>query len=221
MERNNIKETLESMKTQENESAINHLLKSLDEISDEELKKRFKQLNISKENINQYLNDLIRKYMNHEEKNDKFININELFCYGRTGNTLHMHIIPKDLRGLKKEIGDESFYYYYKEQLEDFLSKIQVILSEDTTINSLFAVSPIFYNSNISLIHEGLGFDKLIEVDLNNKNDNMSMEQKKFFLNMFNKNGNNKKVYYTNITREKLLRMEYSQIPEKKSHLKF
>ena len=38
---------------------------------------------------------------------------------------------------------------------------------------------------------------------------------------MFNKNGKNRKVYYTNMTREKLLGMKYSQITEKKSHSKF
>lgn len=218
---NKIKKALENMKTKDNESTINYLLKSLDKISDEELKIKLNQLNISEENIEQYLSDLIRKYLNHEEKTDKFININEFFCYGRTKNTIHMHIIPKDLRGLKKEIGDELFYYYYKEQLEDFLSRIQVLFSEDTTINSLFAVSPIFFNPNISSIHESLGFDKLTEIDLNNKKDKMSIEQKKSFLNMFNKNGKNRKVYYTNMTREKLLGMKYSQITEKKSHSKF
>ncbi|MEE3343487.1 MAG: hypothetical protein VZS44_05305 [Bacilli bacterium] len=221
MERKNIKRTLENMKTKENESAINHLLKSLDEISDEELKTKLNQLNISEENIEQYLSDLIRKSLIQEDLSDKFININELFCYGRTKNTIHMHIIPKDLRGFKKEIGDKLFYYYYKEQLEDFLSRMQIIFSEDTTINSLFAVSPIFFNPNISSIHESLGFDKLTEIDLNNKKDKMSIEQKLLFLNMFNKNGKNRKVYYTNITREKLLGMKYSQITEKKSHSKF
>ena len=34
---------------------------------------------------------------------------------------------------------------------------------------------------------------------------------------MFNKKEKNRKVYYTKMTREKLLKMEYSQIPENRS----
>ena len=217
MEKNKIKEILENMRTIENERIIKSLLKSLDETSDEELLMKFNQLNISEENINQYIENIIKKYKEQEVKTNDFINVNDLFCYGRTENTLHMHLIPKDLRDLKNELGEEKFYYYFKEQLEDFLSKIQVIISEDETIKSLFAVSPIFYNPNITLIHESLGFDKLTEIDLNNKNDSMSTEQKKYFLNMFNKNGKKRKVYYTNMAREKLLGKEFLQISEKSS----
>ena len=199
------------------EKNIEFLLKSLNETSDEEIEIKFKQLNISEKNIKQYIEDLIRIYKEQKKNSEKFINVNELFCYGRTENTLHMHLIPKDLRDLKKELGDDKFYCYFKEQLEDFLSKIQIIISEDDTIKSLFAVSPIFYNQNITLIHENLGFDKLTEIDLSNKHDDMKTEQKEFFLNMFNKKGKNRKVYYTKMTREKLLKMEYSQIPENRS----
>ena len=221
MNKNNIKEMLIRMRTDDNESVVSYLLKSLDKVSDEELNLTFKQLNVSEENIDQYLMSLINRYKNQEENHDKFINVNEMFSYGRTGDTIHMHIIPEDLRGLKKELGDEAFYALYKEQLEDFLSKLQIIFSEDPTIKSLFAVSPVFFNQNISLVHESLGFDKLIEIDLNNETDKMSKEQKEFFLKMFNKDGvYKKKVYYTKMNREKLLETEYLQLPEEKTHLK-
>ena len=117
-------------------------------------------------------------------------------------------------------MGDEEFYTYVKEQLEDFLAKMQNIFKEDETIQSLFAVSPIFYNSFISSIHESLGFDKIIEVDPNNKDDNMSLEQKEHFINIFNKGGKPKKVFYTNMTREKLLGMDYKEISEENYYKK-
>ena len=220
MEKNKIKEILISMKTIDNKLTINYLLKSLEEISDEELQVKFEQLNITEDNIKQYLEDLIKQHTNQESESKKFISVNEFFCYGRTGNTIHMHLIKKDLRNLKKELRDEAFYCYFKEQLEDFLSKLQVMFSEDDSIKSLFAVSPIFYNTNISLIHESLGFDKIIEIDLNNENDDMSIEQKENFINMFNKGEKLKKVYYTKMSKEKLLKMEYSEIADQKPRLK-
>ena len=217
MNKDYIKNILLSLKTLENTSAINRLLKSLDEISDEELQIRFSQSNITEDNVKAFLTGLIERNLNQEENTDSFIPVNEWFCYGRTGETIHMHLIPKDLRDIKSQLGDEGFYNLYKEQLEDFLAKLQAILKEDETIKSLFAVSPIFYNPFITVIHENLGFDRLIEVDLNNENDGMSKEQKEYFINMFNKGVKTKKVYYTKISREKMLGMEYSQISDEAS----
>ena len=216
MNKDNVRELLINLKTSDNENAVNYLLDKLDQVSSEELNELFEQKNISENNIKEFLQSLIEKNLTQEETTENFIGVNDWFCYGRTGDTIHMHLIPKDLRGVKKELGDEGFYNLYKEQLEDFLSKMQALFLEDPSINSLFAVSPIFYNPNITQVHEDLGFNKVVEVDLNNENDNMSVEQKEYFLNVFNKGDNNKRVYYTKMTREELLENDYSQ----STHLK-
>ena len=211
MNKDNVRELLINLKTFDNENAVNYLLDKLDQVSSEELNELFEQKNISENNIKEFLQSLIEKNLTQEETTENFIGVNDWFCYGRTGDTIHMHLIPKDLRGVKKELGDEGFYNLYKEQLKDFLSKMQALFLEDPSINSLFAVSPIFYNPNITQVHEDLGFNKVVEVDLNNENDNMSVEQKEYFLNMFNKGDNNKRVYYAKMTREELLENDYSQ----------
>lgn len=222
MLKENIKRILMNMKTSDNESPINHILKSIEKISEEDLKITLKELNITEKNIEQFLRNKIEKQTEQEKSSAEFTPVNQMFSYGRTGNTLHMHLIPKDLRPLKKELGDEVFYDFYKEQLEDFLSKLQGIFLEDITIQTLFAVSPIFFNQNITAVHEALGFDKVTEIDLKNENDDMSREQKENFINMFNKDGGNtRNVYYTKMTREKLLVSTYSQIPENKPPVKF
>ncbi len=218
MEKDRIKEILISMITPENEIKVNNLLKVLEEISDEELSTKLKQMNISESNMKEALTTIIEKTTLQEETTDKFIKVNDWFCYGRTGNTIHMHLIPEDLRKIKEELGDQAFYNLYKEQLEDFLSKMQTIFSEDISIQTLFAVSPIFFNKDISLIHENLGFNQVIEIDQNNNNDNMSIEQKEHFINMFNKGKKNRKVYYTKMSREKLLEMRYTPIKEDNHH---
>lgn len=56
MEKEKIKEMLNSMINPDNEKNINNLLKSLDEISDKDLHIKLEQLNISDENIKQYIN---------------------------------------------------------------------------------------------------------------------------------------------------------------------
>ena len=222
MLKEDIKKLLMDMKTSDNELAVNHILRSIDKISEEDLILTLKELNVTEKNIEQVLRNRIEKQIEQEKSSTEFTPVNQMFSYGRIGNTLHMHLIPKDLRALKKELGDEAFYDFYKEQLEDFLSKLQRIFLEDITIQTLFAVSPIFFNKNITAVHEILGFDKVTEIDLNNESDDMSREQKENFINMFNKDGSNtRKVYYTKMTREKLLESTYSPISENKQPVKF
>lgn len=211
MYKDKIKRMLINMMSSENITIIESLLELLDGLSEEELHTKFKNINITEE----FLKKIIEDFKKNEEHTNDFIPVNEWFCYGRTGNTIHLHLIPKDLRGVKTELGDEAFYQRFKDLLEDFLAKMQIIFLDDETAKSLFAVSPIFYNSAITLAFESLGFDKLTEIDPDNKNDYMSLEQKEHFMNMFNKYGiYSKKVYYTKMTREKLLGTNYSKIAE-------
>ena len=215
MKKDEIKSLLIEMRTSKNEESVNYLLGTLDMMSDEELCAKLNKLNINKENIKQFLNDRIEKTQIQKDKNEQFVNVNKMFCYGRTGNTIHMHLIPKDLRNMKKTLGDEAFYQFFQDQLEDFLSRMQDVFRNDNTIESLFAVSPIFFNSDIASVHENLGFDKIIEIDPLNEEDKMSIEQKEYFIDMFNKDDEHRrKVYYTSISRKKLLEAEYKRISE-------
>ena len=130
------------------------------------------------------------------------IKLNDIFSYGRTSDTVHIHLIPTDLRPMKQNLGDEAFALYMKKKLEDALSSLQDIFKKDTNIEEVFAVSPIFYHSDWKEMFESLGFDKLEECT----------EEKgmKKFIDMFNKDGmKTKKVFYTRIQREKFLEAEY------------
>ena len=214
MKKEYVIKVLIGLRKENNKKEIDKLINKIDNMSYEELNILLEQKNIFEDNIEEYLEKLIEKTIVPEENSEKFISVNDWFCYGRTGDTIHVHITPPDLRGVKKELGDEGFYKYFKDQLEDFLSRMQEVFLDDTSINTLFAVSPIFYNDNITWAFETLGFDKLKEVDINNKDDNMSEEQKERFINMFNKGEKKKKVFYTKMSRDKFLSMEYSQIKD-------
>lgn len=218
MDKAKIKELLINMTTSENRVIVDQLLESLDKLSDEELQTKFKDINITEE----FIKKIIENSKQAVEHTDNFIPVNEWFCYGRTNNTIHLHLIPKDLRAVRDELGADIFYQRFQDLLEDFLAKMQIIFWKDETVKSLFAVSPIFFNPFITLAFESLGFDKLTEIDPNNKNDNMSLEQKMHFMNMFNKHGiYSKKVYYTKMTREQFLGKNYSNIDEKHTNKMF
>ena len=75
------------------------------------------------------------------------------------------------------------------------------------------------FNSDIASVHENLGFDKIIEIDPLNEEDKMSIEQKEYFIDMFNKDDEHRrKVYYTSISRKKLLEAEYKRISEEEKN---
>lgn len=53
------------------------------------------------------LKELRKKFVDrirHTQKTDKFMPLNDMFSYGRSGDTLHIHVVPPDLRNLKNEL---------------------------------------------------------------------------------------------------------------------
>ena len=148
----------------------------------------------------------LKRISNHSTKNN-FVPLNDTFSYGRTGSTIHMHLVPDDLHDTMQSMKEDEFNKYISSKLEDFLTKLQGIVKSDNTIDNIFAVSPIFYHENWRRIHEEKGFDPIKEIILS-QNDGMSQTQKKKFLKMFE----GKKVFYTNMSRKKLLSQQYKSL---------
>lgn len=170
------------------------------------------------------LKELRKKFINrirHTQTTDKFIPLNDMFSYGRTGNTLHMHLVPTDLRNIKNELGAETFNKLIKNKLEDFLCRLQPIIRDDESIEGLFAVSPIFFHSDFKNIHEEMGFDPIKEILIEDESSDMLYKQRIMFLQMFNKDEKSKRrVFYTNMSREKLLTTEFRRLENIKEKTK-
>jgi len=123
-------------------------------------------------------NSLRQKFINrikHNSHSNNFTPLNDMFSYGRTGNTLHIHLVPHDLRNTKSTLGEEQFNMLIENKLEDFLGKLQPIVKSDSTISGVFAVSPIFFHESWRKAHEKLGFDSVKEIILD-ENDGMPYE---------------------------------------------
>ena len=144
----------------------------------------------------------------HRSHGNDFIPLNDMFSYGRTGNTIHIHLVPKDLHDLKNSLSKEEFNKFIGNKLEDFLGKLQSIAKDDPSVKNIFAVSPIFFHEDWRKFHKDLGFDPVKEILLD-ENDGMPHEQKLMFLNMFK----GKRVFYTNMPRDRFLSMKYNLLP--------
>ena len=162
------------------------------------------------------IKELRKKFVDrirHTQKRDKFIPLNDMFSYGRAGNTLHVHLVPTDLRDMKSKLGKEKFNEFIEIKLEDFLYKSQSIVRDDESIEKLFVVSPIFYNNDWKNIFEQVGFNIIKEILLDDEFSDIPYNHRIMFLQMFNKDGqNNRRVFYTNMSREKLLNTKFRRL---------
>lgn len=143
-----------------------------------------------------------------EQKQDK-IELNDLIDYGCNGNTLHIHVIPKDVHSMLNRKGLE----IAKLKLIDALEKIKVLLQQDANlsdINNVYAVSPILKRPIITIFAD-LGFETKV-LDFERAKED---EEFKHFCKMFeNKDKNPKKLGRAYISKEKLLSREWNELKD-------
>ena len=139
MNRKDIKNILMSIRTSENDDIINKLLGKIDMIDDIALQSAVKQVGGTEEAVRSFLEKKITERQNNDTQ--KHISINEMFSYGISGETIHLHL-PIDLKpiisqkGLSGAIDTVNLYMldaidrikslkdegYYKFQEKDFQS---------------------------------------------------------------------------------------------------
>lgn len=94
--------------------------------------------------------------MGSKEEKDKFIWLNELFSYGTTGETIHIHLL-KGLNSKIKEMGPDLTLEYVNELLIDALNQI-IELTNIEDYKTVFAVSPLLSVGKFREKLELLGF---------------------------------------------------------------
>lgn len=201
MVKTKLMDILESMRTEENSSQIDNAISKLNSLSDEIIEKICEGK--SEDEIRQELENILLG----TNKKKQRIDLNDMFYYGRDGNTVHIHLVLQDLHHIKDKLGPEGFSKYMKDKLEDALASLQPVFKSDETIEEVFAVSPIFFHESARKMHESLGFEKVQECL-----PGTDMER---FIDMFNKDGEkSRKVFYTRIKRKDFLERDYRQYPD-------
>lgn len=201
MDKTRIIEILNSMKIEGNREKIDNAINKVNGLSEENIRKICNGK--TEEEIKQILENLVFGNKKEEIK----INLNDMFYYGRTGNTIHIHLVEPDLHDMKDKLGTQGFGKYMKDKLEDALLSLQEVFKKDKTMEEVFAVSPIFYHESSRKMHEDLGFEKVQEC--------LPGTETEKFIEMFNKNGGKiRKVFYTRIKREDFLSKTYNRYSE-------
>lgn len=102
MTKNEIKKIIMSMRTSENENIVNNLLGKVDLLTDEKIESMVKQIGDNEECIRNYIQEKFEK--NQEHRHEEHTPINEMFTYGTTDKSIHLHM-PIDLHQMMSEKG--------------------------------------------------------------------------------------------------------------------
>ena len=122
MNKKEVKNILISMRTPENEIAVNHLLGQLDMKSDTEIEQITERFGNNEENIREKLSKKIEEIS--QSRNDEKYPINDMFTYGISSNCIHLHL-PTDLHELMAQNGISKTIALVNLQLLDAINKIK------------------------------------------------------------------------------------------------
>ena len=150
-----IKKILLSMRTAENENIVNNLLGKIDLLTDEKLAFMVDQIGDSEENIRSYLQRRIAE--NQKEHHEEHIHINEMFTYGLTNKSIHLHM-PIDLHQMISENGLSKTMDIVNLQLLDAIERIRKLQNEGyykfLDKDNIYMISPLLVGRELKFLSD-------------------------------------------------------------------
>lgn len=155
MNKKEVKNILISMRTPENEIAVNHLLGQLDMKSDTEIEQITERLGNSEQNIRETLSKKIEGIS--QSRNDEKYPINDMFTYGISGNCIHLHL-PTDLHELMAKNGISKTIALVNLQLLEAIDKIKEMRDGGfyrfKDKDSIYMISPAVIKREMKFLEE-------------------------------------------------------------------
>lgn len=172
MTKQQIKDILMSMRTNQNEAIVNNLLGKIDmmdEISIQEIVQKFGN---NENNIRKFLENKISDKIHFSQSDEKFP-INDMFTYGISGNCIHLHL-PGDLHDLLNEKGFSKTIGIVNLQLLDAIDKIHSLKNNGfyrfKNQTSIYMISPILIGRELKFL-ESMDFKTHLYSKRDLKND--------------------------------------------------
>lgn len=135
MNKRDVKNILISMRTHQNETAVNNLLGKIDLMEESRIQEILNQLEDSEEAVREELSKRIVALLRSDEKYP----INSLFTYGISGNSVHLHLpgIMQIKGGMTKKFNTVNLY------LLDAIEKVARLKGRIPEIEKIYMISPI------------------------------------------------------------------------------
>lgn len=153
MEKQEIKNILMSMRTQENDSIINNLLGKIDLMDEKSFQIALAKVGNNEEGIRKFFESKLSK-KHHNQSEEKYP-INDMFTYGISGNCIHLHL-PGDLHQMLSERGILGTMDTINLQLLDAIDKIKQLRDEGfykfKEKDSIYMISPILIGREMKFL---------------------------------------------------------------------
>lgn len=195
---------LNSMISEENGKKIEKYINIISSLDDNGWEK------ISKEKSIYTASDVAKIVNKDMEKSHEFTDLNDLVSYGRNDNTIHIHVVPSDVRTLLSREG----LRFSELQLIDAMEKIQTMVKENSEykdILKIYAVSGIM-KGPISKMFKNLGFDvKTMSIQTAKDDDELGK-----FYDIFK---DKKDLGRAVLSKEVLLSDEWNELKDKRKYV--
>lgn len=153
MNKKDVKNMLISMRTHENEAAVNNLLARIDIIEESKIQEKLEQLGGTEEAVRQELSRMIVKSLTNEQKYP----INEMFTYGISGNSIHLHL-PGKLYGMLEALGPSKTIDTVNLYLLDAIEKIAQMRQNGfyrfQGTDSIYMISPVLRRKELEFLEK-------------------------------------------------------------------
>lgn len=153
MKKQEIKNILMSMRTQENDSIINNLLGKIDLMDEESFQIALDKVGNNEEGVRKFFERKLSE--KHHNQNEEKYPINDMFTYGISGNCIHLHL-PCDLHQMISERGISGTIDTVNLQLLDAIDKI-IQLRDDGFYrfkekDSIYMISPVLVGREMKFL---------------------------------------------------------------------
>lgn len=154
--RSMVEEALTRVTNNDNRQRIEELFRIISGIRDDEWETFIDYHNITPDNLTDVINSKIAT--NRPLDEHLFESINDLVSYGVSGETLHLHVVPPDLKPMMS-YGISKAFKLGNLKLIQALEETRNIVQMNETIQTVFAVSPLLSMRQLQKMFIALGFD--------------------------------------------------------------
>lgn len=153
MKKQEIKNILISMRTQENDTLINNLLGKIDMMDEKSFQTALEKVGNNEEGVRKFFESKLSE-RHHNQSEEKFP-INDMFTYGISGNCIHLHL-PGDLHQMLAKKGLSGTINTVNLQLLDAIDKIKQLRDNGfyrfQGKDSIYMISPILIGREMKFL---------------------------------------------------------------------
>lgn len=153
MKKQEIKNILMSMRTQENDTLINNLLGKIDMMDEKSFQTALEKVGNNEEGVRKFFESKLSE-RHHNQSEEKFP-INDMFTYGISGNCIHLHL-PGDLHQMLAKKGLSGTINTVNLQLLDAIDKIKQLRGNGfyrfQGKDSIYMISPILIGREMKFL---------------------------------------------------------------------